>query len=121
MGTRTRLTVSESQRAEQTEQTAQNAPEAAGGVSHDPEPEAGPVARVPEPEQQRVAKKREDIRAWLAGGLTSLFIVMISAIFVSAVFGGEQWDRVQEFAQIAFGTVAGLVGSAVGFYFGSQR
>lgn len=68
-----------------------------------------------------MATRREDIRALLAAGLTILFILMIVAIFVSAVYGGEQWSRVQEFTQIAFGTVAGLVGSAVGFYFGSQR
>jgi hypothetical protein len=79
------------------------------------------VERVPEPAQQRVAVKREDIRALLAGGLTILFGCMIIAIFGSAVVGGEQWDRVQEFAQITFGTVAGLMGSAIGFYFGSQR
>ncbi len=115
MGAHARLTVGETQRPEQTSQ------DATGGVSRVTDAEASTVARVPEPEQQRIASKREDIRAWLVGGLTVLFGGMIIAIFVSAVFGGEQWDRVQEFVQITFGTVAGLVGSAVGFYFGSQR
>ena len=68
-----------------------------------------------------VAKKREDIRALLAGSLTTLFIVVVVALFVSAVFGGSQWARVQEFSQIAFGVVGGIVGTLVGFYFGSQR
>lgn len=116
MGACTRLVVSEPQ---STEQASQSVPDNTGDVSHTTE--AGPVKQVSEPEQQRVAKKREDIRSLLAGALTFLFVAMIIAIFASAVFGGEQWNRVQEFAQIAFGTVAGLVGSAVGFYFGSQR
>ncbi len=112
--------MSEAQRPEQSEQAPQNTPDATGGVSRASETEDRPVERVIEPEQRR-ANKREDIRARLAGGLTILFACMIIAIFVSAVYGGEQWDRVQEFVQIAFGTVAGLVGGAVGFYFGSQR
>jgi hypothetical protein len=118
VGARARLTVSEPQVPEQ---TSQSAPDATGGVSRGSDAKAGPVAEFHEPEEQRVAIKREDIRAWLAGGLTVLFIAMIIAIFLSAVFGGEQWSRVQEFAQITFGTVAGLMGSAIGFYFGSQR
>jgi hypothetical protein len=68
-----------------------------------------------------VEKKREDIRALLAGSLTTLFIVVVIALFMSAVFGGSQWARVQEFSQIAFGVVGGIVGTIVGFYFGSQR
>ncbi len=85
------------------------------------EPEPLRVEHVPEPTQQRIAKKREDIRGLLDATLTGLFVAMIVAIFLSAVFGGDQWGRVQEFVQITFGTVAGLVGRAVGFYFGSQR
>jgi hypothetical protein len=118
VGARARLTVSEPQVPEQ---TSQSAPDATGGVSRGSDAKGGPVAEFHEPEEQRVAIKREDIRAWLAGGLTVLFIAMIIAMFLSAVFGGEQWSRVQEFAQITFGTVAGLMGSAMRFYFGSQR
>jgi hypothetical protein len=91
------------------------------GVSRAPNADTRPVEWVPDPEPQPIAKKREDIRALLAGVLTVLFGFVITTILVSAVCGGEQWDRVQEFAQITFGTVAGLMGSVIGFYFGSQR
>lgn len=73
------------------------------------------------PHRQRIEEKQEDIRTWLAGLLAGLFVALVIAVFVSAVVGGEQWERVQDFVLIAFGTVAGIVGSIVGFYFGSQR
>ena len=104
------------------EQTSQDAPDATGGVSHAPNDEIGSVTRVSEPVEEKIAGKREDIRAWLAGGLTILFMAQIVAIGACGIFCGEEaWMRIQEFAQITFGTVAGLMGSAIGFYFGSQR
>lgn len=113
--------MAEPQRSKRTEETPRSAPDASGGVSSAPEPETLRVDNVPEPTRERIAKRREGIRGLLAATLTGLFVAMIAAIFVSAVVGGEQWGRIQEFVQITFGTVAGLVGSAVGFYFGSQR
>ncbi len=113
--------MAEPQGSERTEEAPRNAPGASGGVSRASEPEPRRVEHAPEPAQQRIAKKREDVRGLLAATLTGLFVAMVIAIFVSAVTGGDQWGRVQEFVQITFGTVAGLVGSAVGFYFGSQR
>jgi hypothetical protein len=118
MGASARLTVSEPQKPEQTQQSA---PSTTGGVSHTSAPEAGPVRQASEFEQQPIAEKREDIRGKLAGGLTILLALLIAGIFVSAIFGGGQWTRIQEVAQIAFGTVAALVASIVGFYFGSHR
>lgn len=85
------------------------------------EPQRELIDETRDPHRQRVEEKREDIRGKLAGVLAGLFVVLIVALFVSAAVGGEQWERMQDFVQIAFGAVAALVGSVVGFYFGSQR
>jgi len=53
--------------------------------------------------------------------MSYLFVGVVVALFGSAIFGGDQWTRVQEFSQIAFGVVAGVVGTIIGFYFGSQH
>ena len=99
-----------SERQESTEQSTSSASESTENVTR-----PGELA-LP------IAKKREDFRALFAGALASLFIIQVVAIGACATFCGEgAWVRVQEFAQITFGTVAGLVGSAVGYYFGSQR
>ncbi len=66
-------------------------------------------------------QQRETTRGKLATRLGWLLIVMVAALFVSAAVGGEQWTRIQEFSQIAFGAITGFVGTVIGFYFGSQR
>ncbi len=118
MGDCARLTVSELQRPEQ---TSQNAPDATGGVSPTSDVVAGPVAQVHEPEQQRTQRKREDIRGALAITFTVFFGVTLAAGFVAAMVGGEAWTNGRDFLQFALPTITGLLGSAVGFYFGSQR
>lgn len=106
----------------ESEHSAQTASEEGGGVSSPPEPQKQPVVTTArEPERKPVEERREDLRAKLAGGFAILFGLMVAGIFASALFGGDQWERMQEFVQIAFGTVAGIVGTIVGFYFGSQR
>lgn len=74
-----------------------------------------------EPAREPVDQQREDVRAHLAKILAYLFLAIVIALFASSIFGGQQWSRVQEFSQIAFGVVAGVVGTIIGFYFGSQR
>jgi|SRR5215204_3294141 len=92
-----------------------NVPETAGGVSDSEEVFEPGELRTPE------AETREDMRAKLANRMSYLFIGVVIALFGSSIWGGEQWARVQEFSQIAFGVVAGVVGTIIGFYFGSQR
>jgi len=88
-----------------------------GGVA----PYERPIDQTVVPEEEPADKKREDVRARLANRMSYLFIGVVIALFASAIFGGDQWTRVQEFSQIAFGVVAGVVGTIIGFYFGSQR
>jgi hypothetical protein len=92
-----------------------DAPEEQGGVgSREDVSDLGEL-RTP------AAEKREDVRAKLATRFSYLFIFVVIALLVSAVVGGEQWARVQEYSQIIVGAVTGVVGAIIGFYFGSQR
>lgn len=113
--------MSEQQSTEQTEQAPQNAPETTGGVSRVSDVQAGPVTQMHEPEQQPLQKKREDIRGALAVTFTIFFGVTLAAGFVAAMVGGEAWTNGRDFLQFALPAITGLLGSAVGFYFGSQR
>ena len=88
-----------------------------GGVA----PYERPVDNTVPPSEEPLEHKREDIRGKLANRLSWLFVGAVVALFGSAIYGGEQWTRVQEFSQIAFGVIAGVVGTIIGFYFGSQR
>jgi hypothetical protein len=93
-----------------------DAPEQTGGVGSHEEVTSPGELRTP-----AVAKKREDIRAHLARTAMYLFVGIVVALLASAICGGNQWTRVQEFSQIAFGLIGGIVGTVIGFYFGSQR
>ncbi len=84
--------------------------------------EEASIPDVPDYAKSEVARKREDIRAWLAGALTGLFVAEVIATFLVALLaGGQAWGQVQELFQDTFTALVGLVGSVVGFYFGSQR
>lgn len=90
-----------------------------GGAVHT---EEASIPDVPDYTKSEVARKREDIRAWLAGTLTGLFVTLIVATFLVALFGTEQaWSQIQELFRDIFTALVALVGSVVGFYFGSQR
>lgn len=73
------------------------------------------------PEEQAVEKKREQIRGNVTGWLlAALFLLLIGGI-VAVFSGAETWNRYEELARLAVPAVIGLLGSAIGFYFGSQR
>ncbi len=92
-----------------------DAPEETGGVgSREKVTDLGELSTP-------AADKREDVRAKLASRFSHLFMFVVVALLASAIFGGEQWTRVQEYSQIIVGAVTGVVGTIIGFYFGSQR
>lgn len=104
---------------EEAEQSQQDAPALVGGVSRAPESELRPVERAAGP--RPVESKREDIRGALAVTFTVFFGLTLLGGFATAIIGGEAWTNGRDFLQIALPAVTGLLGSAVGFYFGSQR
>ncbi|CAN5121468.1 hypothetical protein BH18ACT10_BH18ACT10_07640 [soil metagenome] len=53
--------------------------------------------------------------------MLSILFLQIAFFAVTAFMPHPIWQRGQEFMQVTFAGVLGLVGSAVGYYFGSQR
>jgi len=67
-------------------------------------------------------KDREKIRGRVTLATTLVFgIVMV--IYLSAAFRGTdaEWVRVKESMQSVFPAVSSVLGTVVGFYFGSQK
>lgn len=66
-------------------------------------------------------RKKESVRAWVTGSLLGAFIVLlVAAAAVAALGSKEHWDETKEMLQILLPAVTGLLGSAIGFYFGAQ-
>jgi len=66
-------------------------------------------------------RKKDSVRAWVTGSLLGAFVLLIAAaIAVSALGSRERWDETKEMLQILLPAVTGLLGSALGFYFGAQ-
>jgi hypothetical protein len=67
-----------------------------------------------------IALKQEDARQWLAALLIALVfaIVLIALIFFAAV--GDR-SHLLEVVKLTFGSVIALIGTVVGFYFGTKK
>jgi hypothetical protein len=68
-----------------------------------------------------IPHKREDARKTLAYVLVGLLIVQLVFYAVTMFLPDPAWQRAQEFMQVTLAGTLGLVGSVIGFYFGSQR
>ncbi|HEX2240154.1 MAG TPA: hypothetical protein VHJ82_03285, partial [Actinomycetota bacterium] len=79
------------------------APEPKLGRTYDPRPE------------------REHVRGRLAAMLSVLLATMALAPFMVVVTGWATWAEVEGPVTLGFGPIVGLVGTVLGFYFGSQR
>jgi hypothetical protein len=65
------------------------------------------------------ADKQWVTRRRLAYALLAILAVLVGAALV-AMFTGTDLTRIKDVMAIVFGPVAGLVGAAVGFYFGAK-
>ena len=61
------------------------------------------------------------IRAILALGFVVVFIGVLTGAFLSLFTYGSDWEDAKELIQIILPTVSALLGSVVGFYFGSKE
>ena len=62
---------------------------------------------------------QEVVRASLA--IFFAIILLVTIIYAFANVSGPDWTNVKELVQILLPAETALLGSAVGFYFGSQR
>jgi len=61
--------------------------------------------------------RQEKIRGWLAIAFAAIF----AAVLAAPVYFISNWTEAQEWLQAALPAVTGLVGSAMGFYFGQRN
>ena len=64
---------------------------------------------------------REQTRGWLAGGILAIFFIEILLFFGLAYFHEMAMADIKELAIIMFTPSIGILGTVLGFYFGSQR
>jgi hypothetical protein len=113
--------VGEERPPEEVEGNRKDAPGEAGGVSRIREPRAGPVVKPQEPPSKPVDQRREGARQWIAFVLLAILIAQL-AFFAYTVFGTDtEWERAQEFMQVTLSGTLALLGSVIGFYYGSQK
>jgi hypothetical protein len=63
---------------------------------------------------------RERVRWVLASILAGTFLLTVAAAFAGAQWG-HQWANVREWLQAVLPAETAILGSAIGFYFGTQR
>lgn len=103
-------------------------PEQNDPSNSDPAPQQGgvvpferPVDDPQPPEEGPVARQRERARRKIAYILLGVFVVELLFFAVAIFFPEKQYIRSQEYMQVALAGTFGLVGSVMGFYYGSQR
>lgn len=86
-----------------------SAPENLGYIE-DPKPPAQRKLDV------RVALRQEGMRTMLA----LLFVILFGVTLVWALFRAKTWDETRELLEMFLPALTALLGSAVGFYFGTR-
>lgn len=105
---------------EERQQDTSPAPEDEGGASYVAR-EIDPVDSASGFDQRPVEQRRESVRGSVTGWLIAIFIFVLGFGIIAVFVGGEAWMRYEDFLRFALPAVTGLLGTAIGFYFGSQR
>lgn len=82
--------------------------------------ESNPVDDTVGPDQRPVEQKREDARLQFTGAMLFIFGLQL-VIGGVAIFIPGAWQHAQEFLRVTLPATLGVLGSAIGFYFGSER
>lgn len=69
--------------------------------------------------QTSIAHRQEGTRAWIAKALTALFAVMVVVILSYFIFGNPDDSRTSNILALV-SAVTGVLGFAMGFYFGQS-
>lgn len=81
----------------------------------------GRATEVPVPLEREVGRRREQTRTDVTNVLLFILIALLVGGGLAAFVGGEAWKNYDSFLRFALPAVTGLLGTALGFYFGSQR
>lgn len=86
---------------------------------------AEPGADVPEPrpagEPYDATRHTNTVRARFVTGLVTLVAIEVLVPLALMAAGWATWTELEGFMTLTWGALIGLVGSAVGFYFASER
>jgi hypothetical protein len=74
----------------------------------------------PEPELKDLEVGRDYVRAIVTIGLLSILAFVIVWSCVEAASWQDHWNQTKEMLQIVLPALTGLIGSALGFYFGKS-
>lgn len=98
-------------------ETTNPAPEK-GGVYSPPEIQLDALAPPPE---TPVEEKREDARLAFTIILLLIFGFQLIIGAIALFVGPDTWSNAQDYLRVTLPATLGVLGSAIGFYFGSQR
>ena len=83
--------------------------------------DSGGLPDLPKAAKTDIAKEREAVRGTVTYLLMLLLAVVLLLGFYAAMQSEETWINVEDWLQTAVPAITALLGSAMGFYFGSQR
>ena len=90
----------------------------AGAGNREPVRVTSVVPAESTPTNERITRER--VRWILASILAGMFLLTVAAAFAGAEWG-HQWANVREWLQAVLPAETAILGSAIGFYFGTQR
>jgi hypothetical protein len=83
--------------------------------------DAGPVDHLNPPQQRELEQQREDARLIFTIVMLLLFGLQLLFGGIAVFVGPGSWANAQDFLRVTLPATLGLLGSAIGFYFGSLR
>jgi hypothetical protein len=91
-------------------------------LSEEPRASVNPSPLVPASHLVGRKKRLEDwARVGIAAILVALLFLLVLSTGVVVMFYPEREPAIESFLKLVFAPVIGLVGSVIGFYFGSRR
>lgn len=72
-------------------------------------------------ESERRARRQDWVRAGVTGCFLLLLLILILFACLAANSSSEHWQQAKELLQIILPALTGLLGSSLGFYFGSRQ
>jgi hypothetical protein len=109
---------------EQQEPGGAGAPTESGGTTPSQQGTAeqttatGNLPEVPRTVRADLERQRENVRGTVTYLLIALLAVVLVVGAITLFVGGPMWMNGKDYVQVAISAVSGLLGTAMGFYFG---